>query len=159
MLETDSPGGRRGFCTGPSGDFQFCALPGELSVFGIRPPSGSYMSGADYTSQRYTIPAGREEYELVLRTKGVFGRLASVRGKLLRLDGTPAAAVTVYPVAMAPFESMATSSYIHPTSTNADGTFEVANVPGGLALGLYAETADRRLAFASRPEIGATGRP
>ncbi|MHC4520784.1 MAG: hypothetical protein ACYTAS_19515, partial [Planctomycetota bacterium] len=131
-----------------NGVFAIPVLPGPVSLWFDSPPDGVYtLEGENSADYRVKFEARPGEMEVTLRAPRMAGRLVSVRGAAYDPGGLPVSNAVVYAGA-GRFETATATAYVRPAGADADGRFELKEVPAGRDLHVYAESEDRMLALA-----------
>jgi hypothetical protein len=140
----------------PSGIVSVRVLRGPVALWFSSPPAGFYVSDEPLVSQadRVDFEAQGPAMNVVLKSPPLGGRLVNVSGTVCRLDGQAVADVVVY-AAAGRFRTATAGSYVRPSGADADGRFELKEVPAGRPLYLYAESRDRSWAMAGVRDIPA----
>ncbi len=129
------------------GEFSWLVVPGPANFMFSSPPAGVYVRSGGSGATAKSVNVQGEQVELVLYAPSKVLPLADLTGKLVLPDGSPVAGVPLHAVPTHSFDSAGRISYIPSTATNQDGSFLLDAVPTGTAIGLYAETKDRKHAF------------
>jgi len=129
-----------------NGVFEVRVLPGPAELSFYSPPDGVYIAERS-NEHRLSFVAEGPQMTVTLKAPPVTGRLATVIGTVYGPDGQPVPDAVVYGAA-GEFHTATAGSYIRPAGANADGRFELKEVPAGRDLCVYVETKDRTLAMA-----------
>ena len=143
-LFVDSPGGRLDLHSGPDGKFNFRALPGKAEVNLFRPPLDTYLPGHRNASASVEISQGQAQGSVELKVPERVQPEATLKGRVLKPDGSPAAGIVVH----AGTALVNSYSAIGESPSRADGTFEAKHVPVGIPVRLLAEADHRTLVIA-----------
>ena len=146
-VQASSPSGRLNAYADEYGEFSWCSAPGNAHIYFTSPPPGVYIESNQRTTTRLALKRG-VEHPVTISAPGRVGKLVNVTGLLLSDQGQPLGGIQVYPMSTIRFQSAGKHSYIHHTTTNADGTFAIEDIPTGGRLALFAETPDHNLVFA-----------
>lgn len=131
-------------------------LSGPVTLRFTSPPAGVYVlnDGLASGEDRLEFEAQGSQMNVVLKSPPIGGHLVNVPGVILGPGGLPAANAVVY-AAAGRFHTATAGNYVRPTGADADGRFELKDVPAGRPLHLYAETRDHSLAAVNVLDIPA----
>jgi hypothetical protein len=145
--KTTGSSGRFNAYTDSQGRASFHSTPEEISLSIVGPPDGYYIKGnlrqSPDASKQIKFSGGEVEVNLVMPP--IAGPLIAVSGICTRPDGSPVAGAKVSLLA-GDFVTSGSTNFLRVSPADDRGQFTLADVPAGLPLLLYAETADRRLA-------------
>jgi hypothetical protein len=147
--KSTSSGGRFNAYTDTQGRALFYSTPAEISLSIAGPPAGYYIKKGDRmwsASASTQIEFHGGEAHVNLEMPSIAGPLISVAGTCTRLDGSPVAGAKANSAAAGQFITSAGMNLIPMRPADDNGWFTLEDVPAGLTLHVYAETADRRLA-------------
>jgi hypothetical protein len=142
-IQGSGQGGRIDGRSDANGVFAFRVMSGQISLFFTSPPEGVYMLSDQESRSSLQVDAQGKEMTVTLKTPAIAGRLTTVRGRVQLPGGTPAANVKISTSNSARYNTSTwTGSGGAYTGTNADGSFELKEVPAGLKLFIYGNTKD-----------------
>ena len=129
-----------------NGVFTVRVISGPTDLSFHSPPNGVYIvDGSIPEGGRAQFEARGERIDLVLKAPRIAGRLIRVLGVVLGPERVPVVGAVVC-AAAGRFETATAGSYVRPTGTDAEGRFELKEVPAGRDLHLFVETKDHVLA-------------